>query len=129
MCALVPPFKAESMEKLFSKICEGKYNMIPERYSLNLSIIISFMLQVDSDMWASVEQLLNHKIIKKKIRDLQLEPSPHSPQDNSSLIRLDWTDKMWLPAPTYDKVFPMIKSYKHSPIQIRTWKFHERYTV
>lgn len=36
---------------------------------------------------------------------------------------------MWLPAPTYDKVFSMIKSYKHSPIQIRTRKFHERYTV
>ena len=44
MCALVPPFKAESMEKLYEKICVGKYAIIPERYSLNLSIIISFML-------------------------------------------------------------------------------------
>lgn len=36
---------------------------------------------------------------------------------------------MWLPAPTYDKPAQKLNSYKHSPIQIRTWKFHERYTA
>jgi len=44
MCQLTPPFKAESMDKLYEKICAGKFAMIPEKYSLNLSIVISFML-------------------------------------------------------------------------------------
>ena len=47
MCALRPPFDANSLHELASKILKGKYPPIPKVYSENMSLLIKTLLSVE----------------------------------------------------------------------------------
>ena len=44
LCALKPPFDAESLPKLAMRIVRGTYNPLPTQYSRDLKNLVSMML-------------------------------------------------------------------------------------
>ena len=67
MCALNPPFRAQSMEELFKKVIRGYYPDISNKYSKDLSEILKLMIQIEVGARPSCDELLNMPIIKKRI--------------------------------------------------------------
>ena len=67
MCALNPPFRAQTMEELFKKVVRGYYPDISNKYSKDLSEILKLMIQIEVGARPSCEELLNMPIIKKRI--------------------------------------------------------------
>ena len=67
MCALNPPFRAQSMEELFKKVVRGYYPDISNKYSKDLSEILKLMIQIEVGARPSCDELLNMPIIKKRI--------------------------------------------------------------
>ena len=67
MICLTPPFKAESMDRLYHKIIKGKYNKIPEKYSKELNEILKLLFNVNPKERPSCDELLKNSIIKNKI--------------------------------------------------------------
>ena len=59
MCALKPPFTANSMEGLFKKVQRGIYPKIPAVYSTKLHKLIDMCLQLDPKKRATTQDLLN----------------------------------------------------------------------
>ena len=47
LCALKPPFNAESLHYLALKIVKGQYTPIPSHYSKDMKDLIAKLLQVD----------------------------------------------------------------------------------
>lgn len=58
MITLRPPFRAENMEGLYNKVIKGQFNKIPERYSSDLSEIISLLIQVNPEQRPSCGKLI-----------------------------------------------------------------------
>ena len=67
MCALNPPFRAQSMEDLFKKVIRGYYPDISNKYSKDLSEILKLMIQIEVGARPSCEELLKMPLIKKRI--------------------------------------------------------------
>ena len=67
MCALNPPFRAQTMEELFKRVVRGYYPDISNRYSKDLSEILKLMIQTEVGARPSCDELLNMPIIKKRI--------------------------------------------------------------
>ena len=67
MCALNPPFRAQSMDDLFKKVIRGYYPDISNRYSKDLSEILKLMIQIEVGARPSCDELLKMPIIKKRI--------------------------------------------------------------
>ena len=67
MITLKPPFRAENMEGLYNKVIKGNYQKIPDKFSNDLSEVISLLIQVDSNKRPSCENLLKNPIILKRI--------------------------------------------------------------
>ena len=65
MITLKPPFRAPNMDQLYKKVISGEYNKIPSNYSEDLSNIVDYLLQVNSNNRPSCDDLLHNKIIKK----------------------------------------------------------------
>ena len=65
MITLKPPFRAQNMEQLYKKVISGDYNKIPSNYSEDLSNIVDYLLQVNSNNRPSCDDLLQNKIINK----------------------------------------------------------------
>ena len=59
LCALKPPFDAESLPKLAMKIVRGNYNPIPSHYSKELKNLIASLLALDPQKRPSVHQILS----------------------------------------------------------------------
>ncbi|KAL4428915.1 hypothetical protein ABPG74_017505 [Tetrahymena malaccensis] len=81
LCAQKPPFLASDMPSLFKKIGKGIYERIPQRYSSELSNLISQCLNVNQSTRPDCDQLLNLPIIKKKIEDLNIKQEAFSKED------------------------------------------------
>ena len=47
MCALKPPFRANDMNQLFKRVCEGRIPPLPATYSKDLMFMVKLCLQVD----------------------------------------------------------------------------------
>ena len=47
MAALQPPFRANDMNQLFKRVCEGRVTSLPPQYSKDLMYMIKLCLQVD----------------------------------------------------------------------------------
>jgi NIMA (never in mitosis gene a)-related kinase len=47
LCALKPPFNAESLHGLALKIVRGQYNPLPDKFSSNVKNLIKNLLNVD----------------------------------------------------------------------------------
>ena len=58
MAALRPPFKAQNHLSLAMKIKAGKYDRIPSQYSEDLWQTIQWMLSLNQENRASVEDLI-----------------------------------------------------------------------
>ena len=67
MCALNPPFRAQSMEELFKKVVRGYYPDISNKYSKDLSEILKLMIQIEVGARPCCDELLSMPIIKKRI--------------------------------------------------------------
>ncbi len=67
MCALNPPFRAQTMEELFKRVVRGYYPDISSRYSKDLSEILKLMIQTEVGARPSCDELLKMPIIKNRI--------------------------------------------------------------
>jgi NIMA (never in mitosis gene a)-related kinase len=67
MIMLKPPFRAENMEGLYKKVIKGKYPRIADKFSNDLAEIVALLIQVDPLKRPSCEQILNNRIIQKRI--------------------------------------------------------------
>lgn len=47
MCALQPPFNAQSLHQLAQKIIQGQYAAVPSHFSKNITVLLQSMLQRD----------------------------------------------------------------------------------
>ncbi len=67
ICALKPPFRAQSLEMLYKTVIKGLYEPIPNVYSKDLQTILANLLLTDPKKRPSCETILAYPIIKKKI--------------------------------------------------------------
>ncbi len=67
LCMLKPPFRGTSLKQLCMNVIKGQYTPIHNYYSNDLREIISRMLVVDPNRRASIDELLNSDIMKKRI--------------------------------------------------------------
>jgi NIMA (never in mitosis gene a)-related kinase len=72
MACLRVPFRGTSIHQLYINIMKGKYEEIPKIYSNDLKDIIRLILCLDPVKRPSAEELLNHEIIKRKIKEIGL---------------------------------------------------------
>ena len=70
MACLKVPFRGTSIHQLYINIKKGKYEEIPNIYSTDLKYIIKLILCLDPVKRPSAEELLNHDIIIKKIKEI-----------------------------------------------------------
>lgn len=59
MCALQPPFNANSLQMLALKIVKGSYSPLQGTYSKDLKILISEMLTLDPYKRPTVNEILS----------------------------------------------------------------------
>ena len=72
MACLRVPFRGTSIHQLYLNIMKGKYEEIPKIFSNDLKDIIRLILCLDPVKRPSAEELLNHEIIKRKIKEIGL---------------------------------------------------------
>jgi len=70
MCALQPPFNAQSLHQLAQKIIQGKYSDVPTHFSKNVPYLLGLMLNKDPAKRPSINQILKIDIIKQRITAL-----------------------------------------------------------
>jgi len=73
LCALKPPFDAESLPKLAMKIIRGQYNPVPSHYSKELKNLIAATLSLDPQKRPSVHQILKMPLITNRIKSFLSE--------------------------------------------------------
>ena len=83
MCALRPPFMADSIHALAIKIIEGRYEPISSRYSSELSGLVTALLVREPANRPSIHQILRFPIVRRRIeehlsRSLCLEEFSHT---------------------------------------------------
>ena len=108
MITLRPPFRAQNMEGLFNKVIKGQFNKIPDRFSDDLFEIVKLLIQVNSDLRPSCDQILKNSIMIKKIEYFNSFEDDKDSEDKELLktIRIPknllfLSDK--LPKPKYQK--------------------------
>ena len=84
MCALNPPFRAQSMEELFKKVVRGYYPDISNKYSKDLSEILKLMIQIEVGARPSCDELINMPIIKKRIEFFNNKNSQNDIKDENN---------------------------------------------
>ena len=70
MCALQPPFNAQSLHMLAQKIITGKYADVPSHFSKNIPYLLGVMLNKDPAKRPSINQILKFDIIKARTQTL-----------------------------------------------------------
>ena len=70
MCCLKMPFKGKNSDELKNNICNGKYEKISSRYSLELNNFINIMLEIDPNKRPDCNMLLKNKIINDKLLNM-----------------------------------------------------------
>jgi NIMA (never in mitosis gene a)-related kinase len=69
MCALKPPFDAQSLTFLAMKIVKGQYTPVPTSFSRELKNLVGTLLQVDPLKRPSVNEVLKFPIIQNRIQN------------------------------------------------------------
>lgn len=69
MITLRPPFTANSMQELCSRVKKGVYPKIPSTFSRDLSTVIATLLQVSPLMRPSCEQILHMPAVEEHLTD------------------------------------------------------------
>ena len=108
MITLRPPFRAQNMEGLYNKVIKGQLSKLPERFSNELFEIVKLLIQVNSDLRPSCDDILKNKIIQKRIEYFKSFTGEQENEDKALLqtIRMPknllfLSDK--LPKPNYSK--------------------------
>ena len=81
MCALKPPFMADSMKGLYRKIAKGEYPSIPVKYSDELITMIKMLLQINPTARPTCDQILETAGVKVHLGETlqKLEPPKDEP--------------------------------------------------
>ncbi|XP_062288201.1 serine/threonine-protein kinase Nek5-like [Scomber scombrus] len=75
LCTLRHPFEGSSLRQLVSKICRGRYNPVPSRYSYDLRLLVTQLFKVSPRDRPSVSSVLSRPFLEKHISkhlDLQV---------------------------------------------------------
>lgn len=67
MVTLKPPFRSSSMDGLYKKVTAGEYTKIEENISADLHKLIGYLLSVNPQKRPSCAQILDLKMIKKRM--------------------------------------------------------------
>uniref|UniRef100_A0A3Q3JH73 non-specific serine/threonine protein kinase n=1 Tax=Monopterus albus TaxID=43700 RepID=A0A3Q3JH73_MONAL len=67
LCTLKHPFEGSSLRQLVSKICRGRYNPVPSRYSYDLRLLITQLFKVNPRDRPSVNSVLRCPFLEKHI--------------------------------------------------------------
>jgi len=70
MCALQPPFNAQSLHQLARKIIVGSYADVPPHFSKDITNLLSAQLNVNPDKRPNVNQILSYPVIKARVAKL-----------------------------------------------------------
>ena len=115
MITLRPPFRAQNMEGLYNKVIKGQLSRIPERFSNELYEIVKLLIQVNSDLRPSCDDILKNKIIQKRIEYFKSFTGEQENEDKALLQTIKipknllfLSDK--LPKPNYSKSIQNIKN-------------------
>lgn len=73
MCALKPPFNAESLHFLALKIVKGSFTPIPNHYSREMKNLVSLLLQVDPIRRPSLNDIVKLPIINDRVKNFLSE--------------------------------------------------------
>jgi len=108
MITLRPPFRAQNMEGLYNRVIKGQFSRIPDRFSHELFEIVKLLIQVNTDLRPSCDEILKHPIIQKRIEYFKTFTGEQENEDKALLqtIRIPknllfLSDK--LPKPNYSK--------------------------
>lgn len=71
MTTLKPPFRANDMNGLYKRVLKGVYQKIPGTYSSDLAQMIKALLQVESSIRPTCDQILAMDIVKKRISQIK----------------------------------------------------------
>ncbi|XP_061602526.1 serine/threonine-protein kinase Nek2 [Cololabis saira] len=71
LCALSPPFTAYNQKELAGKIRDGRFRRIPYRYSEELNILLSKMLNLKDYLRPSVESILQSSLLSVVVAEEQ----------------------------------------------------------
>ena len=115
MITLRPPFRAQNMEGLYNKVIKGQLNKIPERFSNELFEIVKLLIQVNSDLRPSCDDILKNKIILKRIEYFQSFTGEQENEDKALLQTIKMPKNLLflsdkLPKPNYSKSIQNIKN-------------------
>lgn len=84
MVALQPPFRANDMNMLFKRVCEGRIPPLPPQYSKDLMYMIKLCLQLDPKLRPNCSDMLQRsQLIRNTPSALSLEMEQ---QDDLKLI-------------------------------------------
>ncbi|KAG0274236.1 G2-specific serine/threonine protein kinase, partial [Linnemannia exigua] len=72
LCALEPPFLADTQAQLSARIKEGRVKSLPSQYTQDLDNVVKWMLQVNSRKRPTTKDLLNDSRIKNVQTELEL---------------------------------------------------------
>ncbi|XP_060910033.1 serine/threonine-protein kinase Nek5-like isoform X2 [Labrus mixtus] len=67
LCTLRHPFEGSSLRQLVSKICRGRYNPLPTRYSYELRLLVTQLFKVNPRDRPSVSSVLRRPFLEKLI--------------------------------------------------------------
>ena len=70
MCALQPPFNAQSLHQLAQKILSGKYPDVPSHFSGTINNLLQAMLNKDPNKRPNINQVLKYPVIYERIQKL-----------------------------------------------------------
>ena len=70
MCTLKPPFRANDMNGLYKKVLKGSFGPIGPKYSKKLETVVSKMLQVETNLRPSTQELLEMPEVQHKATEL-----------------------------------------------------------
>lgn len=73
MCALKPPFNAESLHFLALKIVKGSYTPIPNVFSREMKNLLALLLQVDPGRRPSLNEIMKLPIINDRVKNFLSE--------------------------------------------------------
>lgn len=69
LCALKPPFDAQSLTFLAMKIVKGQYNPLPYSFSKEIKTLVGTLLQIDPLRRPSVNDVLKMPIVQNRIQN------------------------------------------------------------
>jgi len=82
LATLKHPFEARDERSLAEKVMRGTYAPIPSTYSTDLSTMVRMLLNVDPARRPTVEEILQHPIVLKRIESAQVKcGGPESMRD------------------------------------------------